>query len=97
MRRATPHPAAAMLQAMQFAFEVQSVVTLRLMRISAGGSEAAVETQRMISEKAEAVWRSHLAAGQAIASGLGSEAVAAAAFRPYRRAVKANRRRLTSS
>ena len=97
MRRPPTHPAAAMLQAMQFAFEVQSVVALRLLRISAGGSEAAVETHRMISEKAEAVWRSQLAAGHAIASGRDSEAVAAAAFRPYRRAVKANRRRLTSS
>jgi hypothetical protein len=97
MQRPSTHPAATMLQAMQFAFEVQSVVALRLLRISAGGSEAAVETQRMISEKAEAVWRSQLAASVAIVSGRGSEAVAAAAFRPYRRAVKANRRRLTSS
>ena len=97
MRRSSPHPAAAMLEAMRFAFEVQAVVGLRLLRISAGGSEAAIETQRMIAEKAEAVWRSQLAAGLAIASGRGSEAVAAAAFRPYRRAVKANHRRLTAS
>lgn len=96
MRRPPPYPAAAMIEAFQFAFQVQSVMALRLLRISAGGSEAAVETQRMIAEKAEAVWRSQLAAGLAIASGRGSEAVAAAAFRPYRRAVKANHRRLTS-
>jgi hypothetical protein len=97
MRRQTSHPAASMLQAFEFAFEVQSVVALRLLRIAAGGTEAAAETQRMITEKAEAVWQSQIAAGLAIASGRGSEAVAAAAFRPYRRAVKANRRRLSAS
>ena len=97
MRRPHSHPAAAMLQAFEFAFEVQSVMALRLLRIAAGGSDAAAETQRMIAEKAEAVWRSQLAAGLAIASGRGTEAVAAAAFLPYRRAVRANRRRLTST
>ncbi len=97
MRRQPAHPAATLLQAFEFAFEVQSVVALRLLRIASGGSEAAAETQRMITEKAEAVWRSQLAAGLAIASGRGSDAVAAAAFRPYRRAVKANRRRLSGS
>ncbi len=96
MRRPSTHPTTAMLEAFEFAFQVQSVMALRLLRISAGGSDAAVETQRMIAEKAEAVWRSQLAAGLAIASGRDSGAVAVAAFRPYRRAVKANHRRLTS-
>lgn len=97
MRRPSTHPAAAMLDAMQFAFEVQSVIALRLLRMSAGGTTAAVEAQRMVTEKAEAVWRSQLAAGAAVASGRDGEAIAAAAFRPYRRAVKANHRRLSSS
>jgi hypothetical protein len=96
MRRPPAHPAVAMLQAMQFALDVQSVIALRLLRMSGGGTEAAVEAHRMVMEKAEAVWRSQLAAGLALASGRDGEAVAAAAFRPYRRAVKANRRRLSA-
>jgi hypothetical protein len=86
-----------MLDVMQFAFEVQSVIALRLWRMSGGGTEAAVEAHRMVAEKADALWRSHLAAGAALAGGRDGEAVAAAAFRPYRRAVKANHRRLSSS
>jgi hypothetical protein len=42
------------LDAMKFGFEVQSVVTLRLLKIAAGGAEGNAEFTKMVTEKVEA-------------------------------------------
>jgi hypothetical protein len=43
------------LDAMKFGFEVQSVVTLRLLKIAAGGAEGNAEFTKMVTEKVEAL------------------------------------------
>jgi hypothetical protein len=65
------------------------------MRLAGGGAAAASEAQRMILEKLFAGAQAQLGAGMALAAGRGVEGAKRAAARPYRRAVRANRRRLT--
>ena len=43
------------LDAMKFGFEVQSVVTLRLLKLAAGGAEGNAEFTKMVTEKVEAL------------------------------------------
>jgi len=88
------HPWNAWVEATLFAAEAQWVVTLRLMRLAAGGALAASEAQRMITEKVVAGSQAQLAAGMALASGRGLEAASRKAATPYKRKVRANRRRL---
>jgi TPR repeat protein len=71
------------------------VITLRMMLLGAGGAAALSETQRMIYEKIIANVQAQLAAGMALAAGRGIEGASRAAARPYKRAIAANRRRLT--
>jgi len=73
--------------------EASTVVSLRMLKLAAGGPAARTESRRMVSEK--------LAAAQswqrlALTGGLGGSAPTAAGrtLRHYRRKVKANRRRL---
>jgi hypothetical protein len=80
-----------------FAAETQWVVALRMSRLAGGGALAASEAQRMISEKIMAGAQAQVAAGMALAAGRGMEGAARAAVRPFRRAVRANRRRLSRS
>jgi hypothetical protein len=74
--------------------EASSVITLRALKIAAGGAAAAVETRRMVSEKIEAGL-----ALQALAMtgqlGLTAHSAATKTLAHYRRKVRANRRRLT--
>jgi hypothetical protein len=44
----------AWMDAVKFNFEVQSVISMRLMKIAAGGAAGAAESKKMIQEKAEA-------------------------------------------
>lgn len=73
--------------------EAAAVVSLRGMKIAAGGSAAQAEARRMMSEKLDAAvaWQT-----LAMTGALGATAPAAAAktLRHYRRKVRANRRRL---
>ena len=89
------NPWAAWLSAATFVAEAQWVIGLRMMRLATGGAAATSEAQRMIVEKAVAAAQAQAAAGAALATGRGSRAAARAAATPYRRAVRANRRRLT--
>jgi hypothetical protein len=91
------NPWLAWLDAATFAAETQWVVALRMSRLAAGGAQAAGEANRMISEKLLAGAQAQLAAGMALATGRGMEGAARAAAHPFRRAVRANRRRLTRS
>jgi len=87
-------PWAPWLGAATFAAEAQWVIALRLMRLAAGGAAASTEAQRMVVEKAVAAAQAQVAAATALALGRGMQAAARTAGTPYRRAVRANRRRL---
>ena len=89
------NPWAAWLGAATFAAEAQWVIALRMMRLAGGGAAAASEAQRMIVEKAVAAAQAQIAAAGALAMGRGVKAAARTAATPYRRTVRANRRRLT--
>jgi hypothetical protein len=89
------HRSTGWLGAAALAAEAQWVIGLRLMLMAGGGTVAAAEAQRMVSEKMLAAAQAQLAAGLALATGRGLDGAARAAANPYRRAVRANRRRLT--
>lgn len=82
------------LEAARFGADVQRVISLRLMRFAAGDARAATEAQHMILEKAAAFGEAQLAAMTALAKGATMHKAAVRAYAPYRRRVRANRRRL---
>jgi hypothetical protein len=89
------NPWTAWLDAAAAWSDVHMVIALRTLRIAGGGAAARSEAQRMISEKVIANAQAQLAAGMALAGGRGLEGAKRAAAKPYRKAVLANRRRLT--
>jgi hypothetical protein len=79
----------------QMAFEAQEVVAMRLTKIGRGDAAASVEAQQMVVEKTLVIGEAWMAAaGAAMANG-SPQSVAAAFMRPYRKRVRANRRRLS--
>jgi hypothetical protein len=86
------NPLASWFEAAQFAWEVQCVIALRLMRLATGGAVAQREAARMVWEKAAAVPTAQVAATAALAT---ERKPARAAFKSYRSAVRRNRRRLS--
>ncbi|RVU21077.1 hypothetical protein [Methylobacterium oryzihabitans] len=70
----------------QLAFEAQTVIAMRLAKLSLGGPAAGVEAQRMVSEKV-------MAAMEAAAT-LATGGSASTVVKDYRRHVRANARRL---
>jgi hypothetical protein len=81
------------MSAMQLGIEAQSVIALRMMKVSAGGAAAEAEVQRMISEKTEAALDAQLQIGRSAMSGR-LDLAPARAIALYRRRVRANQRRL---
>jgi hypothetical protein len=81
-------------ESMRFGADVHSVMTRRMMMLAGGGPKTAAETQRMISEKMLALGESQMAFVTAMALGHGFHKASRRAFTPYRRRVRANRRRL---
>jgi hypothetical protein len=79
---------------MRFGADVQSVMTTRMMMLATGGPATAAEAQRMVAEKMLALGESQMAFVTAMALGHGFHKASRRAFTPYRRAVRANRRRL---
>lgn len=77
------------------AFESSHVVVLRAFAIAAGGDRAKVEIDRMVDEKMKALLalQSLLVTG---ALGFTTPTIAARSVAHYRKAVRANRRRLQS-
>jgi hypothetical protein len=73
--------------------EASTVIGLRALKLAAGGFVGAVESERMVREKVEAVARLQT---MALAGDLGLSPLGAArkAVTHYRRKVRANRRRL---
>lgn len=84
------------IEAARFGADVQRVMALRMIRLASGGPHAASEARQMIAEKISALGEAQLAIVTALISGDGLDAMAARAYAPYRRRVRANRRRLGS-
>jgi hypothetical protein len=82
----------AWFEAARFGADVQNVIALRMLRLAGGGPLAATEARRMISEKVSALGETQVRMLSALASGQNFDA--AKAYAPYRRRVRANRRRL---
>ena len=81
------------VEAVRFTCEAQGVISARLMLFASAAPNAAVEVERMISEKIVAFSAAHDAAERALAEGLGIYA-AERAYQPLRRCVSANSSRL---
>jgi hypothetical protein len=81
--------------AWELGLEAQRVISMRLTRIAAGGTAADTECRRMVSEKFLAAAAAQAAAASALASGKGVDAATRQALAPVKRAVRANRRRLS--
>ena len=86
----------AWMEAAQFAADSQQVIALRMMRMAAGGPRAATEAGRMVSEKVAAFSEAQGLFVAAMVTGAKVTTAAAKARTPYRRKVRANRRRLGS-
>ena len=82
------------IDAVQFSFEAQSVITMRLMKIATGGQDGAAECTRMVLEKIDAVTAAHTAGALALAGGKSIEAATKLAMAPVKRRVRANHLRL---
>jgi hypothetical protein len=83
------------LDAMRFGFEVQSVITLRLLKIAAGGAGSDAEGTRMVTEKVKAMADAQTAGAVALAQGKSLRTATKRAMTPIKRSVRANHRRLT--
>jgi hypothetical protein len=84
------------MEAVRFTYEAQGVISARLMLFATGAPQAAVEAERMVSEKLAAFSEAHNAAEQALAEGLGIYAAAERAYAPLQRCVHDNNARLFS-
>ena len=92
---AVKHPWSAWLDAASMCAAAQAVIALRVMRLAGGGAAAMSEAQRMVLEKVIAGAQAQFGAGMALIAGGGVAGAKRAAAKPYRRAIRANRRRLT--
>jgi hypothetical protein len=81
------------LEAWSLGLESSQVIGLRALKLASGGVGAGLETQRMVSEKIEALMALQ---ARALTGDLGATPDSAArhAIAHYRRKVRANRRRL---
>jgi hypothetical protein len=84
----------AWAESMRFACEVQGVISMRLLRLSQGGPQAAVEAQLRIAEKIAAFADAEAAIAQALCAGEGLMVAAERGYAPLRRCVGANSSRL---
>jgi hypothetical protein len=82
------------LETLRFACEVQSVISLRLLRLCQGGPQAAAEAHTMIAEKLDALADAEAALLRALANGESFMTAAERACEPMRKRVHANSRRL---
>ena len=83
-------------ESMRFAAEVQHVMALRMLRLTAAPTaRSGREATRMVTEKVSALGEAQLAAAAALISGHDVPTTLARAYVPYRRRVRANYRRLS--
>lgn len=81
-------------RAFQLGAESQAVIALRMMKLAAGGSAAAAESQLMVTEKLDAAAAAQAHMTTSLLNGTGLQG-ANRAMAHYRRKVRANRRRLS--
>lgn len=81
------------LSAWALGLEAATVIGLRTARIAAGGAAGAAESRLMVSEKLAAAWELQVKAASG-ALGVTPAGATARTLAHYRRAVRANRRRL---
>jgi hypothetical protein len=84
----------AWAETVRFACEVQNVISMRLLRISQGGPQAAAEAELMIAEKIAAFADAEAAIAQAFSDGEGFMVAAERGYAPLRQCVGANSSRL---
>ncbi len=82
------------LETVEFAHEAHGVIVARLALFASGGPSAAAEADLMISEKIVAFADAQMAAGRALADGLGFYVATERAYLPLRHRVHTNSRRL---
>ncbi|SFA98495.1 hypothetical protein SAMN05421688_2107 [Poseidonocella pacifica] len=75
--------------------ESQAVIAMRLWGMAGLWSVSPGENNRMVDEKLRAAQNAGAATFKAIASGQSPDRIASAAIRPFRKATRANHRRLT--
>jgi hypothetical protein len=86
----------AWFEAARFAADAQRVIALRMMRLAGGGPLAATEASRMVAEKMAAFAEAQTAAAASLMMGGSLKTASRKAYAPYRRTVRANKRRLGS-
>ncbi len=79
----------------QLSMEAQSVIALRMMRISGGGAAAQSEIQTMFSEKAAALGQAQLAMAQGFMTNADHTRTARKVLSIYKKRVHANSVRLS--
>jgi hypothetical protein len=79
----------------QITWEANAVITMRMLRIAAGGSLAQREMQRMVTEKGGAIGEAAPAGIVSTIKGSGMADAAKPVSNTYRRKVRSNRRRLS--
>ena len=88
------NPLSAYLQLAQTAWDTNTVIAMRLMRLASGGALAQREAQRMIVEKGFTFAEAQLVAATRLMAGKGIAGATKSATDVYRRKVRKNRRRL---
>jgi hypothetical protein len=84
----------AWIESVRFACEVQGVISMRLMRLAQGGPQAALEAERMISEKLDAFADAEVALLKSVVNGDMPAVAVERAYALVRERVHANSRRL---
>jgi|SRR5262245_39586520 len=88
------NPWPAYFQLAQAAFDANTVITARLMRLASGGALAQREARRMVVEKGLTLAEAQFAAATRLMAGAGIAGATRSASDVYRRKVRKNRRRL---
>jgi hypothetical protein len=81
--------------AVRLGIEAQSVIALRLARLSAGGTSGHAEAHRMVTEKLDAFTSVQMALAVSLLTGHQAPAIARQTIGIYGKHVRANRRRLS--
>jgi hypothetical protein len=82
-------------QAARFGWEMQSVITLRLMRLAGGGVSAQSEARRIGTEKMAALAEAQTSATTVAIKGGNGPEVAKKVLNVYKKRVRGNKRRLS--
>jgi hypothetical protein len=83
------------LEAARLAWEAQTVMALRIMRVTAGGAPGRSETNKMVTEKVAALVEAQAAATVGAIQGKSGPVVARKVLNVYKKRVRGNKRRLS--